>query len=499
MSYSFKKNGWTYVHIEGSPYKRGYDYGRFIVEDLKKMIHTVKYICMYDYGKSWNFFINASNQIFKPTIQRNYPELYEELKGIAAGCKSKGMNTSIDEIIAWNGSIPLFEYWWPNQEAGKVITWNTQGTIRKHIRAGGDHPNNNNSHSYHAGAPGRCSAFIAVGDYTKDGKIVLAHNTFDNFVGGQNNRYILSIKPNKGAHILMQTTPGYIWSGTDFFVTNNGFIGSETTIGGFLPYKIGNPIFCRIRKAMQYSKFLGDFEKYLLEGNTGGYANSWIFGDIRNNEIMRIELGLKYHTTERKKNGYFIGFNGSYDPRIRNLECRAQGFDDMRRHQGARHVRLTQLMRKYKGKIDVDIGKKILADHYDVYLKKINPCSRTVDSHYELDNRAFMSQSDRPKPFQPRGAVDGKVIDSSIAEKMQFWARWGNSSGMPFNVNKFCDKHIIWEYLRPYLDNRPSQPWILFSFNSKDKKHTKSNSKSRKIMKSKSKNKTVKKTLKKRK
>ncbi len=25
--YSFKKNGWIYVHIEGKPYERGFQYG----------------------------------------------------------------------------------------------------------------------------------------------------------------------------------------------------------------------------------------------------------------------------------------------------------------------------------------------------------------------------------------------------------------------------------------------------------------------------------------
>ena len=97
----------------------------------------------------------------------------------------------------------------------------------------------------------------------------------------------------------MQTQPGFIWSGTDFFVSKNeekgtNFVGSETTIGGFLPYELGNPVFCRIRKGMQYAEKLEDFETFLLDGNTGGYANSWIFGDVKQNKIMRIELGLKY-------------------------------------------------------------------------------------------------------------------------------------------------------------------------------------------------------------
>ena len=57
-------------------------------------------------------------------------------------------------------------------------------------------------------------------------------------------------------------------------------------------------------------------------------------------------------------------------PRIRNLECENTGYADIRRHQGARQVRLTQLTEEHKGGIDVEIGQEILADHYDVYLRR---------------------------------------------------------------------------------------------------------------------------------
>ena len=112
-----------------------------------------------------------------------------------------------------------------------------------------------------------------------------------------------------------------------------------------------------------------------------------------------------YVNVERKKNGYFIGFNAPYDGRIRNLECNNTGFYDIRRHQGSRRVRLEQLMKQHKGKLTVPIGQEILADHYDVYLNKINMCSRTCCSHYELDQREYMSQSDRPFPYQPRAQL----------------------------------------------------------------------------------------------
>jgi hypothetical protein len=200
----------------------------------------------------------------------------------------------------------------------------------------------------------------------------------------------------------------------------------------------------------------------LLDGNSGDYANSWLFGDTNKNEIMRIELGLRFHKTERTKNGYFIGFNAPYDARIRNLECVNTGMDDIRRHQGARKVRLADLMDEHKGKLNIEIAQQIMADHYDVYLNKENPCSRTCCAHYELDAREYMSDQSRPKPFQPRGALDGNVVDTTMAKNMSFSLRWGSSCGIPFDANNFCSKNRVWDYLRPYLHDRPQQPWTTF-------------------------------------
>ena len=173
---------------------------------------------------------------------------------------------------------------------------------------------------------------------------------------------------------------------------------------------------------------------------------------------MRIELGLEYINIEKKKNGYFIGFNATYDPRIRNLECSNSGFDDIRRHQGARKVRLEQLMEEHKGTINLALAQEIISDHYDVYLNKINPCSRSVCSHYELDDRAFMSQADRPLPYQPRGAVDGTACDTLCAKNMSFMAKWGSSCDIDFNTQAFIKQNMQWKRLGSYLLDRPSKP-----------------------------------------
>jgi hypothetical protein len=462
---SYKKNGWTYVSIKGSPKDRGYAYGYLIAKEFKKVQEMLNYNVYNDFGKTWDFFIEAGKTALKETIITHFPEIYEEMEGIAKGCSANGTKTSVDEILAWNNYFTLLDSWYP--EMGVEEGGRTAGS-----REGGS-----------GGVQDKCSAFIAVGDYTEDGKIVVAHNSFSNFIDGQYSNIILDINPDNGHRILMQTSPGWIWSGTDFFVTSKGILGTETTIGGFNVYENNYTIACRIRRAMQYGNTLDDYERILLDGNSGDYANSWLFGDTNTNEIMRIELGLKYHNTERTKNGYFVGFNAAYDPRIRNLECNNSGFDDIRRHQGARRVRLTDLMDEYKGKLNVDLAMKLIADHYDVYLNKENKCSRSVCSHYELDAREYMSQADRPKPFAPRGAVDGCAADSQMIKNMSFMGRWGSSCGTPFIVAEFCDKHRQWNYLRPYLHDRPSEPWTAFTSNrlSNKSSNKSSNKKSRRL------------------
>ena len=459
--FSHEMNGWLYVSIKGGPKERGYAYGQLVAKEMREIFKMVKYITYEENGKPWEYFIELSTKMLKPTILEHFPEFYEEMEGFAEGCSAAGTPTTVDEIIAWNNSMSLTGYIDPN------------------VKSEGD---SSAKRPGEGGAPDRCSAFIAVGDYTSDGKIVVAHNDFANFVDGQYGRVIIDVKPTNGCRFLMQGTVGWIWSGSDFFVTQYGIIGTETTIGGFLPYENLFPISCRIRKAIQYGKNLEDYESILLEGNSGDYASSWLFGDINKNEIMRVELGLKYHNTEKTKNGYFIGFNATYDPRIRNLECSNSGFDDIRRHQGSRRVRLADLMEQHKGKINIDIAQQIISDHYDVYLNKENPCSRTICAHYDMDAREYMSQSDRPKPYQPRGAINGKVCDSTMAKNVSFMGRYGNSCGIPFNKEEFCGKHREWAYLKPYLHDRPQQPWVLCAITKtqvKTKKNKQSSSKTK--------------------
>ena len=443
------------MSVSGKPKERGYDYGKLIFKQMKQVKDILDFVVYNDYGIKWDFFVRASTKYFLPKIKEQFAEFYEEMVGFSEGCSKAGTKMTIEEVVAWNNYFTLTEGWFanmPEEESVEIYGPSDGKRVIKGSKEGGQG----------AGQQERCSAFIAVGDWTTDGKIVMAHNNFSNFIDGQLAKVVLDLNPTKGCRMLIQGFPGWIWSGTDFFVTSAGIMGTETTIGGFNKYENNIPISCRMRQAMQYGNSLDDYEKMLLEGNSGDYANSWLFGDTKTNEIMRIELGLKYHNTERTKNGQFIGFNAPYDPRIRNLECANTGFDDIRRHQGARRVRLADLMSEKKGKIDIKAAQEIIADHYDVYLNKENPCSRTCCSHYELDAREYMSDPSRPKPYQPRGALDGNVCDTTMAKAMSFSLRWGCSCGIPFDKAKFCDEHREWAFLEPYLEDRPQQPWTDF-------------------------------------
>jgi hypothetical protein len=445
----YVKNGWLYISVSGTSKEIGYGYGQAIADTMTDIQKMLRFHVYETTGREWDYFIMVAKRLFLPLIKEKYYEYYLEMLYMAKGINSSGGSITLEEIVAWNNYFTITSDWY-NSKYKMIYDKNYNIPI-------------DNSLTYKKASTERCSAFICNGDYTKDGKIVCGHNNFSDFVEGQFAKQVLDIKPINGNRMLIQGFVGWIWSGTDFFVTEAGILGTETTIGGFDNYSFESPISCRIRTAMQYGNTFEDYIKILTTNNSGDYSNSWYFGNINTNEIMRIELGRTYVNVERTSNGYFIGFNATYDPRIRNLECSDTGFNDIRRHQGARRVRLTQLMDKYKGEIDLEIGKKIMGDHYDVYLKKINPCSRTVCSHYNMDAREYMSDPSRPLPYQPRGACDGNLITTKLAQNMSFCLKYGSSCNIPFDSKTFFKEHIEWSQYENYVVSRPNQPWTIFS------------------------------------
>ena len=226
----------------------------------------------------------------------------------------------------------------------------------------------------------------------------------------------------------------------------------------------GVPEYVRSRQASQYAKTIDEWIKIENTGNNGGYANIWMLVDANTNEIARYEEGLKHQELLRTKDGYFYGCNAAHNPRIRNLECVDNGYNDPRQQTGGRRTRLEKLMPEVSGKIDDDMAKKILADKFDPYLGYECASSRDICAHYDCDP---MYYADDPHgvwnvPFFPGGSCDGKCASADDIENFRMWGIFGRADGEPFDADAFLEQHPQWNWQKGYLKSRPSQPWTLF-------------------------------------
>jgi hypothetical protein len=424
-----EKNGWLYLHIEGNPEERGFQYGYLLANEIKESIRVLSVKWEYQSALKWSWFIQKAGLILSPKVD---PENLREINGMVKGMKAANISTSQDELVALNGYMELMDNWF--QSVKDSLKINSPETVSQ-----------------------SCSSFIATGSMTSDGGIVLGHNTHDEYFTAPCN-LILDIIPEKGHHILMQAFVGFIHSGSDFFVTDAGLVGSETTIVDFVPFdEKGSPEFSRMRTATQYASSIDEWCTIMKKDNNGGYANSWLLGDVNTNEIARLELGLKYIGFEKKKDGFFTGSNVPEDLRILRFETKSSE-TDIRFSSVARRVRWNTLMKQYAGKINIELAEKFEADHFDTYLNKELPDCRTLCRHCDLDKEL----SGPYIPFTPEGALDGKVIDSKMAKQMSFVARWGSSCGKAFDAKKYLKEHPQFGWMTGILKNRPSQPWTVF-------------------------------------
>jgi hypothetical protein len=431
-------NGWIHVRIQGAPFERGFQYGYLVADEYAEALRVYEAMTLQTMGMDYSFFVEAAARLEKDKIT---PELLEEMKGIAAGLTKAGVPTTLDDVIGWNAYMELTGYWWPTV-ATEYANSAPKGQRKSH-----------------------CSAFIATGSATADGGIVIGHESFTEFWNGQFMNVILDIRPDKGQRIVMQTSPGWIASMTDFWVTGGGIVVVETTLVGYEGYDDEKvPEYVRARTAAQYATSIDEWVKLIDAENNGGYANAWLVGDIDTGEIARYEQGLVYQSLERKRDGSFFGANVAFDPRIRNLESTDTGFSDVRQQTGARRVRWPQLLGQYDGEIDVSIGQTMLADQWDPYLEKINPSSRTIAAHYDVDPMEYVSDPNAVwnVPFTPAGSVDGKITSTELARDLSMWGRFGRADGVPFDAGEFLRLHPQWNWQEGYLQSRPQQPWTLF-------------------------------------
>ena len=188
--------GWIYLHLQGKPRDVGFQYGSLAANEIDDAHKAL----LLSFGKEpydWNWCRRTAKELFWSKLD---PEYQDEILGQAEGLKAKGLLYDEWDVLAYNAYIELKDYYIPYLNSKKPGGARL-GTTRE-----------------------SCSAFIATGGTTKDGKIVMGHNLWWDYLMGQRCNVLLDITPEKGNRVLMDAFCGFIHSGSDFAVNSAGIV-----------------------------------------------------------------------------------------------------------------------------------------------------------------------------------------------------------------------------------------------------------------------------------
>lgn len=355
--YRYPQAGWIVVHIEGEPYERGYQYGKLLGPEIAGYAKALGlFRCPKDAASGWKSIRTLVNALF---LRRYDLEFLEEMKGIAdgaaaAGAKFEERPLDLLDVVAVNSSIEI-----DFLEAG--LNAAPTGLEGKKF--------NEPPYAKDRKIPaGHCSSFAATGSATVDGKVVIGHITMWNLFHVRYFNVWLDVKPTKGHRILMQTFPGGIMSGMDYYQNDAGLVLTETTIEQTKFDANGWSLVARCRKAMQYSNSIDDMVRILKEQNNGLYSNEWLMADTKTNEIAMFELGTdKNRLWRSSKNewpggteGFYWGCNNTKDLHVRmeTICATCERPANMTFRPSERDIMWIKLYQENKGKIDEKFGFK---------------------------------------------------------------------------------------------------------------------------------------------
>jgi len=403
------KGGWIIVRLQGDPHEIGFQHGALLAHEIADALAAEK---LESAGpKDWTWYRETAHRMFWPKLDKEYQD---EISAIAEGARSKGSQVDADDILALNSTIELGGYYLPYLQAKEK-----RAAIVSH-------------------APESCSAFVATGSETADGKVVMGHNFWWSYLTGERWNVIFDIKPTKGHEFMMDAMPGLIESGSDWALNNAGIAFCETTISGFAGFdESGVPEFQRMRKAIQYSESLDDVARIFAAGNNGGYANTWLMADANTQEIGKLELGLRNVIFSRCRDGYYFGANFPEDPKLMVEE--APGY---RGSSEGRKKRWREHLDGDKGKVSAEIAKAYLGDSYD------------EDTHQNDGHGGALCGKGGMG-----GAINAKVLTADMAHRMQFWARMGVPDGTVLTFANMPEA----KRLLPILHDVQPNDWVVIA------------------------------------
>lgn len=389
-AYRYPTGGWIYLHIEGQPYERGYQHGRLMSKEIVQyMARCAAVLDRNGKSKSWDLARTTAGALFLHGFDK---EILEEMKGIAegasdAGARWDGRRIDLSDMVVVNTTVELGDL----NEAMRVTPNGLEGL----------HLISPVSYNPQPSAADHCSAFAATGKATRDGRMVIGHVTWWPLTLAEQTNVMLDLKPTTGHRVLMQSYPGGIESGTDWYQNDAGVVLTETTIRQSPFNPDGIPVAFRARKAIQYGDNIDKVVEYLSTKNNGLYTNEWLIGDARTNEIAMFELGTyKTRLWRSSKNDWFGGTEGFYwgDNNAKDLNVRLEEQPNPHSEPDyipyvpePRDLKWQDLYRENKGKID--------------------------------EQFAFLAF--RTAPLVSRTTMDAKVATADMASRMMVWAAFG--------------------------------------------------------------------------
>ena len=317
-AYRYPAAGWIYLHIEGQPYERGYQHGHLMAREIPEYLER----CAAVLGSKdhWDDYRTTANALFLRGFDR---EILEEMRGIAdgasdAGARWKDRRIDLLDIVVANTTVEM-------GELASAVSATPTGLEGMSFDAPPYSDRKRDSVKDH------CSAFAATGPATRDGKMVIGHVTWWPLTLAEQTNVMLDIKPASGHRMLIQSYPGGIESGTDWYQNDAGVVLTETTIDQTPFNGAGTPVAFRARMAIQYGGNIDDVVRILSTQNNGLYTNEWIMGDAKTNEIAIFDLGTNHTKLWRSsKNEWFGDTPGFYwgDNNAKDLSVRLEEYPD---------------------------------------------------------------------------------------------------------------------------------------------------------------------------
>ena len=411
-AYRYPTAGWIYLHIEGKPYERGYQHGYLMAKEIPEYLRRCAFTLNdnADAG-AWNASRTAADALFLRGFDR---EILEEMRGIAdganaAGARWLGRKIELADIVLANTTVELDTL----SSAMPMTPTGMEGTeyaappyLRKEAKP-------------KPRAADHCSAFAATGPATRDGRMVIGHVTWWPQSLAEQTNVMLDIRPERGHRLLMQSYPGGIESGTDWYQNDAGIVLTETTLDQTPFNAAGTPVAFRARRAIQYSSSIDDVVRELGTRNNGLYTNEWIIGDGKTDEIAMYELGTSYTRLWRSsRNEWFGGTVGFYwgDNNAKDLAIRLEYLPDpLGRPRYApyvpeeRDLAWMALYGRSKGRIDEQFA-------FGAYDGAPLICGATMDA---------------------------KVATADMANHMMVWAQFGRPNESAWRVQPGDRKSVV--------------------------------------------------------